>query len=456
MNIRFKITLFTSLFLMVMVGILTFFSVQNIRVQGDERIQNYRDSEVNKVRAHLKDLVTVAYETVDHNYKNLSDLHYLSRFYERKLHDVIQTGETIIRRHQRLVREGKVSIETAKNNAKNEISELRYDNGTGYIWINSTASPFPTMIMHPTVPTLDGTVLNDPKYNNALGQRKNLFTAAVDITNNGNNDGFIDYLWPKPTPNGLTEKTAKLSYVRRFDEWDWILGTGIYLDDAKQEIENRIKESIKTMRYANGTGYFWINDNSLPYPKMIMHPTIPALDGTILNNAEFNNAQGINKNLFTAFAEITQNSEGEGFVDYLWPKPTPSGLTAKKPKESYVRLHRPSGWIIGSGVYINSIDEAVIVKKKEMERQISELIVKNISSAAVFIAVAIMGSFLFANTLASPIKRLTEATRDISLGNNLLEPIHDTQRKDEIGELARSVDRLKISVRIMMGRIVKK
>jgi methyl-accepting chemotaxis protein len=91
-----------------------------------------------------------------------------------------------------------------------------------------------------------------------------------------------------------------------------------------------------------------------------------------------------------------------------------------------------------------------------MEQQITALIIKNVSSAAVFIAVAIMGSFLFANTLASPIKRLTTATRDISLGNNLLEPIHDIERKDEVGELARSVDRLKTSVRIMMGRIVKK
>lgn len=455
MNIRFKITLFTSLFLVAMVVILTLLSVQNIREQGNERIQNYRSEEVAKVRAQLKDLVTIAYETVDYNYKNLSDLDYLSRFYERKLHDVIHTGEIIIRRYQRLAKNGELTLAAAQNKAKKEISELRYDNGTGYIWINDTSKPFPKMVMHPTLPALDDTVLDSTKYNNALGIRKNLFVAFVDITENSS-DGFVDYLWPKPTENGLTEETAKLSYVRRFDEWGWILGTGIYLDDAKQETENRIKESVKAMRYANGTGYFWINDNTLPFPTMIMHPTIPNLDGKILDDEKFNNAQGVDKNLFTAFAEVTRGESGEGFVDYLWPKPTATGLTARKPKESYVRLHQPSGWIIGSGVYIDSIDEAVVKKQQEIEQQVAKLIVKNMSSAAILIGVAIAISFVFANTLAGPIKRLTEATRNISLGNNLNDPIQDTKRKDEIGELARSVDRLKTSVRIMMGRISKK
>ena len=60
----------------------------------------------------------------------------------------------------------------------------------------------------------------------------------VDITEN-RQDGFVDYLWPKPTENGLTEETTKLSYVRRFEEWAWILDTNIYLDDAKQKVESR-------------------------------------------------------------------------------------------------------------------------------------------------------------------------------------------------------------------------
>ena len=453
MNIRFKVTLFVSLFLVFIVGVLTFMSVNDIRAQGAERVVNYRTEALGQVKEHLKDLVDVAYETVDNNYKNLSDLDYLSKYYERKLHDTINTGELIIRRYQRLVAERKISLRAAKAQAKKEIGELRYDNGTGYVWINDTAKPFPKMVMHPTVPALDGKVLDDSSYNNAQGVSKNLFVAFVDITEGGTKDGFVDYLWPKPVADGLTEEAPKLSYVRRFDDWGWILGTGIYLDDARNETESRIKESIKSMRYANGTGYFWINDNTLPYPTMVMHPALPELDGQVLDDAKFNNAQGVDKNLFTAIVEVTRDGNNEGFVDYLWPKPTATGLTARTPKESYVRLHQPTGWIIGSGVYIDNIDEAVAVKTEEIEEQISDLVINSLLMAVVFIAASVVVAFMFANTLAKPIERLTEVTRNMSLGKNLDEAIDEVDRKDEIGQLARAVVRLSASVKIMMARM---
>jgi len=453
MNIRFKITLFVSLFLVFIVGVLTFMSVNDIRAQGAERVVNYRTEALGQVKNHLKDLVDVAYETVDNNYKNLSDLDYLSKFYERKLHDTINTGELIIRRYQRLVDERKISLRVAKAQAKKEIGELRYDNGTGYIWINDTAKPFPKMVMHPTVPELDGKVLDDPSYNNAQGVSKNLFVAFVDITEGETKDGFVDYLWPKPVAGGLTEEAPKLSYLRRFDDWGWILGTGIYLDDARNETEDRIKESIKSMRYANGTGYFWINDNTLPHPTMIMHPALPELEGQVLDDPKFNNAQGVDKNLFTAIVEVTRDGNNEGFVDYLWPKPTATGLTARTPKESYVRLHQPTGWIIGSGVYIDNIDEAVAVKTEEIEKQISDVVINSLLTALVFIAASVVVAFMFANTLAKPIERLTEVTRNISLGKNLDEAIDEVDRKDEIGQLARAVVRLRASVKIMMARM---
>ena len=72
---------------------------------------------------------------------------------------------------------------------------------------------------------------------------------------------------------------------------------------------------IKNIRYDQGTGYIWINDTTLPYPKMIMHPTAPSLDGEVLDDPKYNVAFGTNKNLFQAFVEVC-NENGEGFVDY--------------------------------------------------------------------------------------------------------------------------------------------
>lgn len=454
MKIRAKITLFTSFFLVLMVVVITYFSMENIQKQGEQRLQTFKEEAIDDVKNHLKDLVSVAYETIDKNFNNLSDLNYLSKFYERRLHNIINTGETIINRYKRMAANGEITLKEAKERSKAEIKELRFDGGTGYIWINDTAQPYPKMVMHPTVPSLDGKVLNSPKYNNALGIRKNLFRAFVDVTKDSK-EGYVDYLWPKPTTQGLSEEVPKLSYVRRYDDWGWILGTGIYIDDSRIEIENQILQSIKSMRYAKGTGYFWVNDSTLPYPSMVMHPTVPALDGQVLDDPKYNNALGIDKNLFQAFAEVTAK-DGEGFVDYLWPKPTEEGLTERTGKVSYVKLHKPTGWIIGSGAYLDNIDENIENKKQQIEEQKYALIESNIIISLLFIGMALVISFLFSNTLAKPIRKLTEIAEHISKGKHLDVHIQEIDRSDEIGELAKSIDRLKTSIKIMIDRMSKK
>ncbi|GAB4194959.1 MAG: hypothetical protein Tsb002_27010 [Wenzhouxiangellaceae bacterium] len=455
MKIRPKVTLFTSIFLILMLILLEVLSVYNIKHRGEARLAAYREEALNDIKEHLRDLVDIAYETVDKNYSRLSDPDYLSNIYDTKLNNIIDAGESIIRRYQRQAVSGQLSIESAKRQAIAEIRDLRFDNGTGYIWINDTGKPFPRMVMHPTVPALDGEILDSAEFNNAQGTGKNLFQAFVEVTENSD-DGYVDYLWPKPTPEGLTEEVPKLSYVRRYNEWGWILGTGIYLDDAEADIRQRIKDSVKTMRYANGTGYFWINDDSEPYTTMIMHPTIPELDGTVLSDRKYNNALGRSENLFNAFVQVTREAPHSGYVDYLWPKPTADGLTEPTEKISYVRLHRPLGWIIGSGVYIDTIEETLAAKRREIDSQVNSLVIQSIAVALLFISIAIAVSYLFSNTLAGPIVRLTKTADEISHGKKLEVGVPDTDRTDEIGELAKSVDRLRASTKIMMQRLMKK
>jgi len=65
-----------------------------------------------------------------------------------------------------------MSLSKAKSTSIIQIKNVRYDNGTGYVWINDTTTPYPKMIMHPINPSLDGKVMDDPKYNVAFGTDK--------------------------------------------------------------------------------------------------------------------------------------------------------------------------------------------------------------------------------------------------------------------------------------------
>ncbi len=182
---------------------------------------------------------------------------------------------------------------------------------------------------------------------------------------------------------------------------------------TQTEAKKRALSSLKRLRY-NSSGYVWINDRGLPYPKMIMHTTIPELDGKVLDAPEFNCALGKGQNLFQAFVEVC-NEKGEGFVDYLWPKPTKQGLIADMPKLSYVRLFKEWNWIIGTGVYIDGIDKMIDQKEKAMNSHVNRLITRIVMISILALFCAIFLSFFFANSLAGPIRNLIGTMRQVKL-----------------------------------------
>ena len=111
-----------------------------------------------------------------------------------------------------------------------------------------------------------------------------------------------------------------------------------------EEAQRQALLAIKAIRY-NADDYVWINDMT---PKMVMHPTKPEMDGTDLSSY----ADPRGTKLFVEFVEICRR-QGAGSLRYEWPKP---GETEPQPKISYVKLFRPWGWVIGTGVYITDIE----------------------------------------------------------------------------------------------------
>jgi methyl-accepting chemotaxis protein len=424
--------------------VLTIFSVSIGTMQyvvmsknTDAEILRFKENQTTEVKQTLKNYVDIAYETIESNYQNSQDKKWLEKQYGPRLINIIELTDEIIKENKKLSAAGTISIQEAQQRAAHSISQLRYNNGSGYIWINDMGKPYPRMIMHPTVPALNGKILNNPKYNCALGEKKNLFQAAIEVSAN-TGEGFVDYLWPKPTKDGLTKEQPKLSYVRSIPGWNWIIGTGIYVDDALTEAIEKSKRDIEQMRYNKGTGYFWINDMGRPYPRMVMHPTVPALNGKILDNPKYNCALGERKNLFQAFVEASADT-GEGFVDYLWPKPTKDGLTKEQPKLSYVRSFEPLGWVIGTGVYVDSIDTAVAAKivqaKKTTKNLLRDLLVV---VGGTFLVLVIAIRYLSNRFFVKEIKRSVAFAETIASGDFTQQLTSNT--KDEIGELINALN----------------
>lgn len=136
--------------------------------------------------------------------------------------NLADSSHKVIEDFWKLAEEGKMTEAQAKEAVLRAIKSVRYGDGD-YFWINDMQ---PVMIMHPTNPKLDGKDLSaiaDP-------DGKKLFMEFVQVVRQ-QGKGHVEYLWPKP---GFQKPVKKVSYVIGFKQWNWIVGTGVYIDDIQK------------------------------------------------------------------------------------------------------------------------------------------------------------------------------------------------------------------------------
>lgn len=193
---------------------------------------------------------------------------------------------------------------------------------------------------------------------------------------------------------------------------------------TQQQAKTQALETIKALRY-DSTNYFWINDYQ---PTMIMHPIKPALDNKDLSN----NKDPDGKALFVEMANIVKR-DGEGFIPYKWPKP---GKDQPVEKVAFVKGFSQWQWIIGSGVYLDSIDEA-------FSQQRNLIIV----SAIIMIIAVILLSYFIGKSILIPTRLAADMMKDISQGEGDLTRTLNESGNDEISELSRSFNLFVLKIR---------
>ncbi|HET6720472.1 MAG TPA: EAL domain-containing protein [Rhodocyclaceae bacterium] len=162
---------------------------------------------------------------------------------ELQLRQLVESAHSLLQSFQREAASGRIAADEARRLAIRAVRTLRYGERE-YFWIHDLATPVPHMVMHPTVPELDGQLLDAPRFDRATAQRtgvaqdyrsltgSNLFVAMNEALA-ATGDGFVAYDWPKPLIDGgvSAQLYPKLSYVKRFEPWGWVIGSGIYIDD---------------------------------------------------------------------------------------------------------------------------------------------------------------------------------------------------------------------------------
>ena len=143
------------------------------------------------------------------------------------IRDLTDNAWSLLVQYEAEVQKGDLSLKEAQKRAMNRIRKLRYGpEGKDYFWINDMQ---PKMMMHPYRTDLEGQYLSD--YTDSNGTR--LFVEFVNTVKN-HGAGYVDYAWQwKDDPGRIA---PKISYVKGFKPWGWIVGTGIYVEDVREEI----------------------------------------------------------------------------------------------------------------------------------------------------------------------------------------------------------------------------
>ncbi len=139
---------------------------------------------------------------------------------EAKVRNLVETTQALVAHFHAEAQAGRLSEDAAKTAAAEAVRAMRYDK-VEYFWINDLDD---LMVMHPIKPELEGKKLDQIKDKNGK-----LLFVAFNATVRESGAGFVDYLWPKP---GNEEGVPKISYVMGFKPWNWVIGSGIYIDDV--------------------------------------------------------------------------------------------------------------------------------------------------------------------------------------------------------------------------------
>jgi methyl-accepting chemotaxis protein len=226
---------------------------------------------------------------------------------------------------------------------------------------------------------------------------------------------------------------------------------------SEAQAQAQAKAAVKALRY-EGAEYFWINDLGKPFPKMVMHPTVPSLDDKVLDAERFNCATSLifgdhgepvttdgRKNLFAAFVEVVDQA-GQGYVTYNWPKPKTGGGTTTElfPKLSYVKKFEPWAWLIGSGIYVDDVEAAVRAR-----------VLHNLLLVVTAGAVLLLVASVLARSITRSLDDAAQAMRDIAEGDGNLTRRLPEQGSGEIRHLATGFNLFATKIQQALLEVVK-
>ncbi|CAM3677024.1 methyl-accepting chemotaxis protein [Rheinheimera salexigens] len=180
---------------------------------------------------------------------------------------------------------------------------------------------------------------------------------------------------------------------------------------------------LRAMRFADD-GYMFVYDLNA---NTLVHGTNPSLEGKNLGQLQDPNGVYIVREFISAA------KKGGGFVSYMWDEKSRGGLT---PKLSYATALFNKQWVIGSGFYIEDIEQRVVVKEAEISQRIYSTQLMILFGAIVLLIMVVLLTLFVVRLMVQPLQQTSAALKSIGQGEGDLTQRLSANSNDEVGEVA--------------------
>ncbi len=399
--------------------------VTKIQASSIESINNYKQDAYNAKQKELSNYIHMAHKTVNSYYQKTLKLkmqHEVKSYIDEQSSYLF----SILNGQYNLYKD-KLTTDELQQLLINTVQSTRYGK-SGYFWINDFDYK---MVMHPIKPKYSGKYFIDtPKIP--------FVQLGVDsLMKSNSSEEYIQYTFYSPSSKKYMFKS---SIVKVFKPFNWIIGTGAYIDEVNTDMKKQALESIEKMRYGQN-GYFWINDTNY---MMLMHPIKPKLNDTNIKDLK----DPVGNYIFHKINKVANSNNGDGgTVEYYWEKP---GSNIPQPKMSYVMEFKPWNWIIGTGVYIDDIDNAISKMKIETQNRVNNTILESLFLFFIILIITLyIANIMTKRVILNPLEKVQDGLKSFFLFlQNETDNVKDITilTNDEFGQMANHINRgVKIS-----------
>ncbi len=197
------------------------------------------------------------------------------------------------------------------------------------------------------------------------------------------------------------------------------------------EAKDKAIDAINALRYG-GKEYYFMYD---------MSGVVMALGSAPEKKGE--NRYAVEDKLGNKFVQdmiAVTKSKGEGYVKYYYPK---LGSDIPLPKLSFVKYYANWDCFIGSGLYIDDVEEQISTLKSDI-----------LTAIIIGLLIAFIIGLVFSKRITNPIKILNEAAKKVAAGD--VNVSIDEKSIDEVGELTGSFNKMVTEIRIALDEVKQK